>query len=172
MHILTVAPTSPVVCRSDVFFYSRQRSLSYVREGNRLKNFDSLELFEPLNRALAEQKYEHPTPIQSKTIPAALEGHDILGCAQTGTGKTAAFALPILDFIGQEKLEADPKRPLALILAPTRELAIQIDDSFWSIRQTHASPTRPGIRRCGTIKAGQFAQKRPACTRRHARTAA
>jgi ATP-dependent RNA helicase RhlE len=104
--------------------------LSYVREGNRLKNFDSLELFEPLNRALAEQKYEHPTPIQSKTIPAALEGHDILGCAQTGPGKTAAFALPILDFIGQEKLEADPKRPLALILAPTRELAIQIDDSF------------------------------------------
>ena len=124
MHILAAASAARM-CSS-----TGAALLRYVREGYRLKNFDSLELFEPLNRALAEQKYENPTPIQSKTIPAALEGHDILGCAQTGTGKTAAFALPILDFIGQEKLQPKPKRPIALVLAPTRELAIQIDDSF------------------------------------------
>ena len=118
------------VCHSDVFFLFAQRSQRYVREGNRLKNFDSLELFEPLNRALAEQKYEQPTPIQSQTIPAALEGRDILGCAQTGTGKTAAFALPILDFIGQEEVRPKPNSAVALVLAPTRELAIQIDESF------------------------------------------
>jgi len=59
-----------------------------------------MEMFEPLKKALREQKYETPTPIQAQTIPPAIEGKDILGCAQTGTGKTAAFALPILDYIG------------------------------------------------------------------------
>ncbi|KAA5541936.1 DEAD/DEAH box helicase [Roseiconus nitratireducens] len=89
-----------------------------------------MDLFEPLKRALAEQNYEQPTPIQAQTIPPAIEGQDILGCAQTGTGKTAAFALPILDYLGQEKPRAMPNRPIALVLAPTRELAIQIGDSF------------------------------------------
>jgi ATP-dependent RNA helicase RhlE len=89
-----------------------------------------MDLFAPLQKALAEQNYEHPTPIQSQTIPPAIEGHDILGCAQTGTGKTAAFALPILDYLGHEQLQAAAKRPIALVLAPTRELAIQISESF------------------------------------------
>ena len=89
-----------------------------------------MDLYAPLKRALAEQNYETPTPIQGQTIPAAIAGNDILGCAQTGTGKTAAFALPILDYIAGERLKAAPKRPLALILAPTRELSIQIADSF------------------------------------------
>ena len=95
-----------------------------------MNNFDSLDLYAPLKKALAEQKYETPTPIQAQTIPSAVDGKDILGCAQTGTGKTAAFALPILDYIGYEKPELLPKSPTVLILAPTRELAIQIGDSF------------------------------------------
>ena len=95
-----------------------------------MKTFEELELIPPLQRAVAEEKYVTPTPIQAKTIPAALEGRDILGCAQTGTGKTAAFALPILDFLGGEKRKAEPNQPQALVLAPTRELAIQIGESF------------------------------------------
>lgn len=95
-----------------------------------MKTFEELELIPPLRRAVAEEKYETPTPIQAKTIPAALEGRDVLGCAQTGTGKTAAFALPILDLLGGEKRKAVPNKPQALVLAPTRELAIQIGESF------------------------------------------
>ena len=95
-----------------------------------MKNFVSLDLFSPLNKALKELKYKTPTPIQAQTIPPAIEGIDILGCAQTGTGKTAAFALPILDFIGYEEPRVESKRPVSLILAPTRELAIQISQSF------------------------------------------
>ena len=95
-----------------------------------MKNFTELNLIAPLQRAIAEQNYLIPTPIQAQTIPAALEGADILGCAQTGTGKTAAFALPILNEISLQKRHAQPNRPLALVLAPTRELAIQIGDSF------------------------------------------
>ena len=89
-----------------------------------------MDLFAPLKRALAEQQYITPTPIQSKTIPAAIDGKDILGCAQTGTGKTAAFALPILDFLGHELPHRAKRGATTLILAPTRELAIQIGESF------------------------------------------
>ena len=95
-----------------------------------LKNFESMEMFAPLKKAIRDQKYETPTPIQAQTIPPAIKGLDILGCAQTGTGKTAAFALPILDYIGAEDPRVESKRPTALILAPTRELAIQISESF------------------------------------------
>lgn len=95
-----------------------------------MTTFDEIDLIPPLNRALKDEGYEIPTPIQAQTIPPALEGVDILGCAQTGTGKTAAFALPILDHFAGEGFRAVAKRPLALILAPTRELAIQIGDSF------------------------------------------
>ncbi len=89
-----------------------------------------MELLVPLRRALAEQAYHQPTPVQAKTIPAALQGRDILGCAETGTGKTAAFALPTLDFLGQEDIQPRPGHPAVLVLAPTRELAIQIGESF------------------------------------------
>ncbi|MFK7779101.1 MAG: DEAD/DEAH box helicase [Gimesia sp.] len=95
-----------------------------------MKTFKELELIDPLQRALVEEKYETPTPIQAQTIPAALQGQDILGCAQTGTGKTAAFALPILNKLGKQNRKASPGRPFALVLAPTRELAIQIGESF------------------------------------------
>ena len=95
-----------------------------------MKTFDQLELLEPVRLALDEAGYREPTPIQSKTIPIALTGRDILGCAQTGTGKTAAFGLPILNHLGKRSQKALPNRPLALVLAPTRELAIQIGESF------------------------------------------
>lgn len=98
--------------------------------GTILKTFSELELIEPLQRALVEENYHTPTPIQAQTIPAALDGCDILGCAQTGTGKTAAFALPILDYLGQENFKGRPNHPIVLVLAPTRELAIQIGESF------------------------------------------
>jgi ATP-dependent RNA helicase RhlE len=92
--------------------------------------FEEMDLFAPLKRALAEQKHITPTPIQSQTIAHSIDGRDILGCAQTGTGKTAAFALPILDFLGHEEPPLETKSATALILAPTRELAIQIGESF------------------------------------------
>jgi ATP-dependent RNA helicase RhlE len=95
-----------------------------------LKTFESIDLVPQLQRALTDLNYKEPTPIQAQTIPPAIDGRDILGCAQTGTGKTAAFALPILDFIGREKPRAVANRPTALVLAPTRELAIQISESF------------------------------------------
>lgn len=95
-----------------------------------MKTFQELDLISPVQRALVDEKYETPTPIQAQTIPAALEGCDVLGCAQTGTGKTAAFALPILNQLGERNRKATPNRPFALILAPTRELAVQISASF------------------------------------------
>lgn len=95
-----------------------------------MKTFKELNLIAPIERAVAEENYVTPTPIQAKTIPHVLAGRDILGCAQTGTGKTAAFALPILNRLGKQNSRSIPGSPLALIIAPTRELAIQIDKSF------------------------------------------
>ena len=92
--------------------------------------FSELKLIEPLLRALHAEKYETPTPIQAQAIPHLLEGHDLLGIAQTGTGKTAAFALPILQRLAANKLRAAPKSTRVLVLTPTRELAVQICDSF------------------------------------------
>ena len=92
--------------------------------------FEDLHLSEPLLRAVKEEGYCEPTPIQAQAIPPALEGRDLLGCAQTGTGKTAAFALPILQYLASRK-PARGKRPVrALILTPTRELALQIGECF------------------------------------------
>ena len=95
-----------------------------------MKTFEELDLIAPVRRALDDEQYETPTPIQAKTIPPALMGRDVLGCAQTGTGKTAAFAVPVLNRLGQRNSAIEPNRPLALVLAPTRELAIQIGESF------------------------------------------
>jgi ATP-dependent RNA helicase RhlE len=92
--------------------------------------FKELELLEPLLRAVSEQGYEIPTPIQAQAIPHLIEGRDLLGIAQTGTGKTAAFALPILDFLAGEPKKPEPRRPSVLVLTPTRELASQIGESF------------------------------------------
>jgi len=92
--------------------------------------FADLNLAEPLQRALADKNYTIPSPIQSQSIPHLLEGKDLLGCAQTGTGKTAAFALPILHRLSQNPKQPSPKSPRVLILTPTRELASQIGQSF------------------------------------------
>ena len=98
--------------------------------GNDNLAFTDLGLAEPLLRALAAANYTTPTPIQAQAIPALLDGRDMLGLAQTGTGKTAAFALPILQQLAEVKDNPAPKSVRALILAPTRELAVQIGDSF------------------------------------------
>ena len=90
--------------------------------------FAQLGLCPPILKALAEEGYESPSPIQEKAIPPALAGRDVLGCAQTGTGKTCAFAAPILQRLDGEKVSGRPIR--ALVLTPTRELALQIQESF------------------------------------------
>ena len=90
--------------------------------------FQELGLDKPILRALAELGYEKPSPIQEKAIPPALAGRDVLGCAQTGTGKTCAFAAPILQRLSASRVQGHPLR--ALILTPTRELALQIQESF------------------------------------------
>ena len=95
-----------------------------------MTTFSSLGLIEPLQRAVAAQNYKRPTPIQVQAIPPLLEGRDVLGCAQTGTGKTAAFALPILQHLSEEVPNRGRRQIRALILSPTRELAAQIDDAF------------------------------------------
>ncbi|MFA5056814.1 MAG: DEAD/DEAH box helicase [Opitutaceae bacterium] len=92
--------------------------------------FASLNLAAPLLRALVEKAYVHPSPIQARAIPPLLEGRDLIGCAQTGTGKTAAFALPILHRLSARPLPRTPRRPRALILTPTRELAAQIGENI------------------------------------------
>jgi len=93
--------------------------------------FENLNLIEPILKALRTEGYTHPTPIQEQAIPIVLNGRDLLGCAQTGTGKTAAFAIPILQLLHQQKnLRRGPGQIKALILTPTRELAIQIGESF------------------------------------------
>ena len=93
--------------------------------------FNDLNLVEPIQRALESEGYTKPTPIQEQAIPELLQGKDLLGCAQTGTGKTAAFALPILQNLASEKpLKKEKRQIKALVIAPTRELAIQIGDNF------------------------------------------
>ena len=95
-----------------------------------MTTFNTLGLAEPITRALAEERYETPTPIQAQAIPPVLAGRDLVGIAQTGTGKTAAFALPILNRLAANPVRPQPKSIRVLILAPTRELGSQIVDSF------------------------------------------
>ena len=96
----------------------------------KVTSFDGLGLAEPLQLALKNEDYLEPTPIQTQAIPLLIEGRDLLGIAQTGTGKTAAFALPILHRLSVQRPRRSPRRPHALILAPTRVLASQIDERF------------------------------------------
>ena len=93
--------------------------------------FKDLHLLSPILKALETEGYTEPTPIQQQSIPHILRGKDLLGCAQTGTGKTAAFAIPILQNLMLQQKENENNYDIkALILTPTRELAIQIDESF------------------------------------------
>jgi ATP-dependent RNA helicase RhlE len=92
--------------------------------------FQSLFLIQPILKALQEEGYTTPTPIQAEAIPILLQGKDLLGCAQTGTGKTAAFAIPILQILAGNPTFEKKRKIRSLIVTPTRELAIQIDESF------------------------------------------
>jgi ATP-dependent RNA helicase RhlE len=104
-----------------------------------LTSFNDFGLAEPILRALAEEKYVTPTPIQAQTVPLALEGRDVIGIAQTGTGKTAAFALPILNHLFNKRQRPERKSARVLVLSPTRELSGQIADSF----RTYGRHIRP-----------------------------
>ena len=95
-----------------------------------MSSFNDFGLAEPILRALAEEKYVTPTPIQAQTVPIASQGRDVIGIAQTGTGKTAAFALPILNYLVNKRLRPERKAARVLVLSPTRELSGQIADSF------------------------------------------
>jgi ATP-dependent RNA helicase RhlE len=106
-----------------------------------LNSFTALGLAEPITRALAHEGYAAPTPIQSQTIPKVLADHDVLGIAQTGTGKTAAFALPILHRLAETRRNPHPRTCRVLVLSPTRELSAQIVDSF----QAYGRFLRPSV---------------------------
>jgi ATP-dependent RNA helicase RhlE len=93
-------------------------------------HFESLNIIEPILKSLKEEGYTNPTPIQVQAIPIILQGTDLIGCAQTGTGKTAAFAVPILQLLSRNKSFDRKKKIRSLIVTPTRELAIQIEESF------------------------------------------
>ena len=95
-----------------------------------MNSFNDFGLAEPILRALSEEKYVTPTPIQAQTIPLLLAKRDVIGIAQTGTGKTAAFALPILNHLAANRVRPQPKTCRVLVLSPTRELSGQILDSF------------------------------------------
>jgi ATP-dependent RNA helicase RhlE len=94
------------------------------------EQFQSLNIIQPILKAIDEEGYTIPTPIQTQAIPLVLEGRDLLGTAQTGTGKTAAFAIPILQLLSAEKSAGGSRKIRSLIVTPTRELAIQIGESF------------------------------------------
>ena len=132
-------------------------------------SFESLGLSAPVLQAVADKGYTEPTPIQEKAIPIVLMGRDVLGCAQTGTGKTASFVLPMIDILAEGRAKA--RMPRSLILEPTRELAAQVAENFeiyGKIPQAQhgAADRRRELRRPGT-RAG--ARRRRAD--RHARAA-
>ena len=118
-------------------------------------DFTKLSLIDPLLRAVAEAGYTQASPIQQKAIPPVLQGRDLLGCAQTGTGKTAAFALPILQLLTAQK-QSGPRVIRALVLTPTRELALQIQESF--AQYGRHLPLRSAVIFGGVGQAPQVAQ--------------
>jgi superfamily II DNA/RNA helicase len=108
-------------------------------------SFESLGLAEPITRAIAEQRYHAPTPIQAQAIPPVMNGRDLIGIAQTGTGKTAAFALPILHQLAARHARPEPKFVRVLVLTPTRELATQIVGNFQTYGRHLATTVRLAI---------------------------
>ena len=134
--------------------------------------FDNFGLSPDILRAVSEQGYEIPTPIQDQAIPLVLAGRDMMGRAQTGTGKTAAFALPMLERLrAHANTSFSPARhPVrALILAPTRELAVQVHDSFRTYGKLRAAAQLGRLRRRADRAADQGAARRRRDPRRHAR---
>ena len=123
--------------------------------------FEELGLSEPILRAVLAQGYSTPTDIQAAAIPAVLAGRDVLGCAQTGTGKTAAFALPVIQRLStvESRVNGRGRKIRTLVLSPTRELALQISESFGAYGK-HANLRRTVI--YGGV--GQVPQVRRAST--------
>ena len=99
--------------------------------------FQDLNLTPEILKALSEEGYTQPTPIQAKAIPIVLEGRDLLGCAQTGTGKTAAFSIPIIQLLDNKESKQRNRTIRCLIVTPTRELAIQIGESIQAYGKYH-----------------------------------
>ena len=124
--IVRVGLTLPVF--PSVYYQHRIIRRTTPGQNRYAMTFQELNLIEPLKRAVAEKGYTTPTPIQQQAIPPALEGRDLMGCAQTGTGKTAAFTLPILQLLAAEPRTKGRRTIKALVLTPTRELAAQIDE--------------------------------------------
>ena len=134
-------------------------------------SFNGLGLSPELLRAVADQGYETPTPVQSAAIPLILEGRDLLAGAQTGTGKTAAFVLPIIHRLHETRRDAGAARHQVrvLVVVPTRELAIQVEESRPHLRRPPAHPLRHRLRRRGLRSPGVQAARRPRDRGRHAR---
>lgn len=110
------------------FYFPTPKNVQHLGRHHFKMAFKNLGIIDPILQALAQEGYTTPTPIQQQAIPIVLQGRDLLGCAQTGTGKTAAFAIPIIQHLAEKKQHRPGIK--ALILTPTRELAIQIDESF------------------------------------------
>src|ERR1700704_5015268 len=106
-----------------------------------LTSFLALGLAEPITRALVDEQYVTPTPIQAQTIPQVLAARDVVGIAQTGTGKTAAFALPILNPLAKDRRRPEARSCRVLVLSPTRELSAQIVESF----ETYGRYLKPSV---------------------------
>src|SRR3982074_3486379 len=124
-------PKHPGVSDTLARSWRYRRAPAFIMESTHLlTSFQDFGLADPISRALKEENYHTPTPIQAQTIPLALAGRDVVGIAQTGTGKTAAFALPILHRILENRIKPQPKACRVLVLSPTRELSGQILDSF------------------------------------------
>ena len=121
----------PSRARADQFRPNQDRAPANCRANGGTRDGGHLRLINPGGSARAAKgRYSTPTPVQGKTIPPQIEGRDLFGSAQTGTGKTAAFTIPLLQELAVEKTNPEGRRPRALILAPTRELAAQIGDSI------------------------------------------
>jgi ATP-dependent RNA helicase RhlE len=122
----------PYLCDKITSDYTFQKiTCDWFSHTNKTMTFNDLKLIEPILKALKTEGYTTPTPIQEQAIPIVLQHRDLLGCAQTGTGKTAAFSIPILQLLYQDKQQHKEQKTIkALILTPTRELAIQINESL------------------------------------------
>lgn len=133
---LVLNHTKKIVCEYGVILTPPAGTSAYLdlvqQRRKKMQNhtFAELSLAAPIFKAIAAEGYENPTPIQAAAIPVLLEGRDLIGCAQTGTGKTAAFALPILHRLTTERKKAGPRSARVLVLTPTRELAAQVGNSF------------------------------------------
>ncbi len=128
--------------------------------------FEELEIIAPILKALKEEKYAEPTSIQEKAIPLILNRNDVLGSAQTGTGKTAAFAIPILQHLFLDRQQNNSSRKIrALIITPTRELAIQIADSFTTYGKYTGIKNTVVFRRCEPGCTNECPPQRYRCSR-------